>query len=286
MKILVAGGSGFIGSHLLPALVSAGHEVYNLTRKVPETLRPGVISIRCDLGQLSACNLPDVEVVIHLAQSNIRFPEGAEDLLTINCTSAVKLALMGIAQSARKFIYASTGNVYGLSPTPSAESSPLLGGGFYAESKIAAERMLGELRQKIQLDILRVFSPYGPGQQPFRLIPDVINRIREGRPVSVRANGMPILSPIYVEDAVEATLKRIACSDHLTMNLAGDQILSIETMARDVGRLLGKSPVFEPIIDGMTGGIAGHNALLHEVLNRDPLPWEEGLERYLQSLKP
>lgn len=285
MKILVAGGSGFIGSHLLPALVSAGHETYNLSRNISGVAVAGVTSIRCDLAQLSSCDLPQVEVIVHLAQSNIRFPEGADDLLTINCTSAVKLALAGIAQGARKFIYASTGNVYGLSPIPAAESAPLLGGSFYAESKIAAERMLGELRSRINLDILRVFSPYGPGQQSFRLIPDVINRVREGRPVSVRENGMPKLSPLYVDDAVEAILKRLAASDALTINLAGDEVLSIETMARDAAQWLGKSPVFESLVDGMTGGIAGRNELLHQVLGRAPLPWAQGLQRYLHSLE-
>ena len=284
MKILVAGGSGFIGSHLLPKLVEAGHETYNLVRGVNAPARAGVISIPCDLRQMESCNLPAVDVVVHLAQSNIRFPEGADDLLTINCVSAVRLALVAIAGGARKFIYCSTGNVYGLCPQPVDENAPLLGGSFYAESKIAAERILGELKSKIHLDVLRVFSPYGPGQQEFRLIPDVVKRVREGRTVQARANGMPILSPLYVDDAVEAILHQVAADGETVLNLAGDEVVSIADIAREAGRILRCEPCFGMIQDTMIGGIAARNEKLRLLLGRPCVSLAQGLESYIASL--
>lgn len=281
MKILVAGGSGFIGSHLLPKLVEAGHETYNLVRGVNATARAGVISIPCDLRQMESCNLPTVDVVVHLAQSNIRFPEGADDLLTINCVSAVRLALAAIAGGARKFIYCSTGNVYGLNALPRQETDPLLGGGFYAESKIAAEKMLLELKQKISIDILRVFTPYGPKQQLFRLIPDVVSRVQDGRPVSTRDNRMPLLSPLYVDDAVAAIMARVASSDENILNLAGDLVFSVEDIARLAGTILGREPVFETIKDTLSGGISADNTKMRALLGRACIPLAQGLGNYI-----
>lgn len=285
MKVLIAGGSGFIGSHLLPALIGAGHETYNIIRSVDSHLPAGVIPIVGDLRQMETISIPKVDVVVHLAQSNIRFPDGAEDLLMINSVSAVRMALAAAALGAQKFIYCSTGNVYGANPGPVSESAPLLGGSFYAESKIAAERLLGELKQRIGLDILRVYSPYGPGQQPFRLIPDVVRRVLENRAVSIRANGMPVLSPLYVDDAVAGIMARVSAEDFAVMNLAGDEVVTIEDIARQAGRIIGREPIFEMLNDAMTGGTAAINERFRMMLGRACIPLARGLETYISWLQ-
>lgn len=285
MKVLIAGGSGFIGSHLLPALVGAGHETYNIIRSTDSRVPAGVIPLVGDLRQMDTISLPRVDVVVHLAQSNIRFPDGAEDLLLINSVSAVRLALAATALGAQKFIYCSTGNVYGANPGPVSESAPLLGGSFYAESKIAAERLLGELKQRIGLDILRVFSPYGPGQQSFRLIPDVVRRVMENRAVSIRANGMPVLSPLYVNDAVAGIMARVSSQDQSVMNLAGDEVVTIEDIARQAGKILECEPTFEMMHDAMTGGTAAINAQFRILLGRACIPLAQGLESYISWLR-
>lgn len=284
MKILIAGGSGFIGTHLLPALVASGHQVFTLTRSDVTRLPAEVTPIACDLRNLENVNFPNIDTVVHLAQSNIRFPDGADDLLMINCVSAVRLALAAIARGAAKFIYCSTGNVYGLKPEPLTERSPLLGGSFYAQTKIAAEKLLGELRPKLALDILRVFSPYGPGQQSFRLIPDIVQRVREHRPVLIRSNSMPVLSPLFVDDAVEAIIRRISAADETIINLAGSEIVSIQEIARQAGRFLQVEPIFEKLEDSMTGGISADNLKLRQLLGRDCLSLEQGIGRYIKWL--
>ena len=96
MKILIAGATGFIGSNLMPALMSAGHEVIAIVRpngSIPADWT-GVSILRANLAALEEATLPQADVVIHLAQSAQPFPAGAMDLLSVNCASAVTLAAM------------------------------------------------------------------------------------------------------------------------------------------------------------------------------------------------
>jgi UDP-glucose 4-epimerase len=285
MKILIAGAAGFIGSNLTSALTAAGHEVIAILRpngSIPADWA-GVTILRLDLASLAEATLPQVDVVIHLAQSAQPFPAGAMDLLAVNCYSAVALAAHAIRCGAKKMIYASSGTVYGFSSSPVTEGSPLAGTGFYAQSKIAAERLLAEFRSLVPVDILRIFTPYGPGQQPFRLIPDIVSRVRDGRPVSVRTNGMPFLSPVAVSDVVAAIEARLAATDSQTINVAGPEVVGIREIAEALGAILGRSPTYEENSAPLDGGMASNSKFFSEITGIVPLGLEAGLRRLVSS---
>lgn len=279
MNILLAGGAGFIGSHLIPALQGAGHKVTALLRPgsaVPEAWT-GVEVVRADLAVLDPAALPQAEMLIHLAQGTGAFPGKADDLLAVNCVSAVTMAGHGSRTGASRMIYASSGSVYGFSGQPVGEDSPLLGTGFYSQTKIAAEKLLGEFRDRLQVDLLRIFTPYGPGQHPSRLIPDVVARVRAGRAVSVRANGMPFLSPVAVSDVVACLMARLAAEDSLTLNVAGRGVTGIREIAECAARITGGTPVFEENTAPLSGGMAGSSALMEKATGVRPVSLEEGL---------
>lgn len=285
MKILLAGATGFIGSHLVPALLSAGHEVHALVRNAAAA-RPGWSDVRCMEANLVAeCpkSLPSVEAVVHLAQANVPFPAQAEELLAVNCTSAVTLAAHAQRCGAKRMIFASSGTVYGFSPEPITEAHPLNGAGFYAQTKIAAERLLGEFRAQLPVDLLRIFSPYGPGQQATRLIPDIIRRVREGRAVTVRENGMPALTPVYVSDVVAVILARLTAADSVTMNVAGEERVGIREVAECAAALLGCEAVFEINPAPLDGGIAADASLMTRATGVRPISMTEGVERFLAA---
>jgi nucleoside-diphosphate-sugar epimerase len=283
VKILIAGATGFIGSSLVPALLESGHEVYAVVRNTaaagPERAR--MHFVEADLAKHWQAALPEVEVVIHLAQANVPFPAHAGELLAVNCSSAVALAAHAQRCGASKVIYASSGTVYGFSPGLLSEDSPLHGTGYYAQTKIAAERLLGEFRAHLPVDLLRIFTPFGASQPAMRLIPDILSRVREGRPVTVRANGMPALTPIHVSDVVAVIMARLTAKDGLTMNAAGAELTDIRGIAEYAAKLLGRDAVFELNPSPLEGGIAADSSFMTASTGVHPRSLQEGLARCL-----
>ena len=85
------------------------------------------------------------------------------------------------------------------------------------------------------------------------MIPGLIGRVRDGRPVTLNDGGRPRMNPIYVEDAVRAVAPRSACEGSQVLNLAGEEPVTIRDLALLAGEALGREPVFE---DG-DGAVAG-----------------------------
>lgn len=243
----------------------------------------GVHRVEADLAAGGPLSLPAADAVIHLAQANVPFPAGADDLMAVNCTSAVAMAAHAQRCGAARMIYASSGTVYGFSLSLITEEHPLNGTGFYAQTKIAAERLLGEFRAHLSVDLLRIFSPYGPGQQAARLIPDIISRVRDGRPVLVRENGMPSLTPIFVSDVVSVILARLAATDSLAMNVAGAETVGIRDIAECAAGFIGRAAVYEINPSPLEGGIAADAALMTRATGVHPLSVREGVARFLKA---
>ena len=285
VKVLIAGATGFVGSHLVPALLAAGHEVYALVRNAGAAMHgwDRVQLLEADLAGARLPEMPFADVVVHLAQANVPFPAHAEELLAVNCSSAVALAAHALRCGASRMIYASSGTVYGFSAGLITEAHPLLGAGFYAQTKIAAEKMLSEFRVSLPVDLLRIFTPYGPGQQPARLIPDIVARVREGRPVTVRESGMPSLTPIHVADVVAAIMSRLNATESLTVNVAGGETAGIRDVAKIAGGLLNREAVFELNPASLDGGIAADCRLMTAKTGVRPLSLSEGLSRYVSG---
>ena len=118
MKLLITGGTGFIGSHLLAELLQAGHEVVAVRRVGSEpviSLKKDPIWIECNLLELSNSNLAGVNAVIHLASAGVS-PQKAtwEDLEKINIKATLRLIQLSHEAGVRRFIAAGTCHEYGL----------------------------------------------------------------------------------------------------------------------------------------------------------------------------
>ena len=91
MRVLVTGATGFVASHLIPALAGS-HEVVALGHdrdRIPS--HEGVEALVVDLRRVSETTLPDVDAIVHLAQANVPFPDGALDLHSVNTGATVAL---------------------------------------------------------------------------------------------------------------------------------------------------------------------------------------------------
>jgi nucleoside-diphosphate-sugar epimerase len=258
MRVLVTGATGFVATHLVPVLASRGDTVHALghhgTRLEHLARIDGVRTVVADLRVRDmATFLPgSIEAVVHLAQANVPFPDGAGDLWEVNAGSTARLLEWARRAGAHAFVLASTGSVYGTGDRPWREDDPTAGVGAYPATKVAAERILGAYAPYMATVALRLFAPYGPGQRA-RMVPGIVGRVRNGTPVSLREGGRPRVNPIYVDDLVGIIADATRLINDHVINVAGDEVLSIAEIASHAGRALGVAPVFEEA-PGTTGG--------------------------------
>ena len=144
----------------------------------------------------------------------------------------------------KRFVFTSTGSVYGPGDRLWSEDDPAEGPGYYAATKVAAERLIRAYGDLVPHTIFRLFAPYGPGQRN-RLIPGLINRVQNATPVIVAGGQGPAFNPIHVEHVVSALEQSLHASGNQLLNLAGDEALTVREMTVIIGRALGKEPVIQ-----------------------------------------
>ena len=245
MRVLLTGASGFVGGYLAPALVAAGHEVHAVVRRPGAYDSPeGVTPVEADLEELDPRALPGVDAVAHFAQANVPFPDGAGRLYAVNTASTLVLLEHARTCGAERFLYASSASVYGFGDRAFTEADPVSAHDFYATTKINSEQLVGTYGRFLGTSVFRLVAPYGPGQAG-RMIPGVIGRVRDGRSVTLNGGGRPRMNPIYVEDAVRAAVAALELEGNHVVNVAGEEVVGIDGIARLAGEALGREPVFE-----------------------------------------
>ena len=155
MKVLVTGGTGYIGGALLPALLQRGHEIVGLARQLPEATTHGVTWIPCDLAA-TLPELPAVDAIFHLAQANVPVPQESEMMYQVNTCSTLRLLEHARRCGAKRFLLASTGNVYGWGSRPFVEGDPLRPQRLYPTTKVNAENLVRVYQEHFSTAILRM----------------------------------------------------------------------------------------------------------------------------------
>ena len=247
MKVLILGASGFIGTHLERRLVADAHHVIGVCRSgVSPT--PGARRLTLDLRDPGCVtSLPrDAEAVVYLAQGRAPFPSGAPELHAINTTAVLTALDFARRTGAAAFVLASSGSVYGGRPGPAgyAETEPCRPTDFYARTKRQAEEIAEAFRAWIPTTVLRLFSPYGPGQTG-RMVSRLIESVAAGTPLAIAAEGpSPRFNPVFVLDVVDVVTAVLAQRIAETLNVGGPDVLSLREMAVIIGEALGRPPVF------------------------------------------
>lgn len=183
MKILIVGGSGFIGRALTARLLDAGHEVESWDRAQGREA-PGLKARAVDL--LGDTQLPGPEgrawdAAVHLAAYSVPGMAWTQDLIMANLrmTARVFDHLAETAPGCRS-IFASSAFVYAPSESPLGEDAPLGSEHPYALSKRLGETWALNHRTTLQTYVVRPFNLIGPGMAPGLLVPDLLARIRGG----------------------------------------------------------------------------------------------------------
>ena len=184
MKVLVTGGTGFAGSHLVSLLLEKGHSVI-ATSNNDSSPPPEVEVVKVDLANPSAISkikFAEVEAIYHLAGLAAVGPSFAEPQKYIDINSSIQVNLFEecLKQKVKpRFLVVSSGNVYSpKAPLPLTEASPTWPVSPYAVSKLAQE-IIGQYYSSRGFDIVtsRSFNHVGPGQTTGFIVADLAKQI-------------------------------------------------------------------------------------------------------------
>lgn len=248
IRILISGSNGLIGHDVASYLTEIdSYQVFNISRSSSSESNHIYVDLSTDW-----CDdvLPEkIDIVLHLAQSEKfrNFPESVEEVFNVNTLSTIKLLNYARRAGAKKFIYASSGGIYGNGNDEFTEETPInlsSNLGFYLSTKFCSELLVQNYSPFFEIDILRFFFVYGPRQRKDMLIPRLINSVKNGVPITLQGEDGIKINPIYVDDAVEAIIKCFDITGNNRINVAGSEILSLRNICEVIGEAVGKAPVF------------------------------------------
>jgi nucleoside-diphosphate-sugar epimerase len=219
MKILVTGGSGFIGSHLIPELVNIGHDVYSLERYVTgRYILGGRREVKTVFGDLrdhfitrKIIKETQPEVVIHLASiSPVSYSyEHPLEVLETNFLGTINLAESCLREvhNFKHFLFAGTSEEYGNVESPIKETAELHPNSPYSVSKVASDKYLHYMRDTYDFPttILRPFNTYGRKNNTHFVVERAIVQMLQEKTVRM-GSPTPIRDLLYVEDHVNSYL--------------------------------------------------------------------------------
>lgn len=292
-KVVVTGGSGFIGSHVVDALADAGHQV----TVVDHRMRPH----RTDVGfeDLDLMDLSSVlaatkgaDHIFHLAAvANVnyayKYPVYTAALNVMGTTNILEAARINAAQRVH---LASTVWVYNGAPDgkPADETVPFYlegAGHIYTSTKMAAEMICHNYSQlyKVPFTILRYGIPYGPRMREELLIPIFIKKALNGQPLTISGKGEQYRNFVYVRDMAEAHVDAMRESAaNQTYNLEGTRKVTVLEVAEGIKKILGDEVKLE-FVPTRPGDFGGKEVTANKA--RQELDWypttsfEEGLNR-------
>jgi nucleoside-diphosphate-sugar epimerase len=276
MRILITGVNGFIGRHMANFLCSR-HEVLGVTR--PSTSLDGLSAIKLIFADLSVPGfvekLPSrIDCIIHLAQSTQyrNFPEGTQDMRCVNIDATCELLEWARIAGVQQFIFSSTANVYGKSNKQLTEADVTQPESFYGASKLAAEHLAKQYQAHFQVDVLRLFTVYGPGQRGM-LIPNIADRMRQGQSITL-ADGVGLtLSPIYVGDVAEIAYKLMKAQNgngYRLFNVCGHNVNELSEIVSILEEVLRVKANIKFIQEG-AHYLAGSNNALKNFIDLGPM---------------
>ncbi len=303
-KVLVTGGAGFIGSHLVRSLLDRGDRV-----RVLDNLSTGskanlagleVDFIEGDIRDAAVVqqSIKDVDFIFHLA-AFISVAGSMEDPLTCytaNLNGSLNVLMQASQAGVQRVVLASSAAIYGESESPVAENHPLNPQSPYAASKLAMEQAAKLFSQSFSLETvcLRFFNAYGPRQSPdspyAAAIPKFIQVMLAGEPATIHGDGRQTRDFVYVKDIVEAMLLAAGGDsiDSRIFNIAGGNSIPINELVETLQQFFPETPdpVFGPPRQGDLRFSEADISLAERSLGYRPrIDLQEGLEITVEWFK-
>ncbi len=303
MKILVTGGAGFIGSHVVDAYLDAGHQVLavdDLSTGNRSNVNPDaefqLLDIRSEAFMNCALQWkPDV-INHHAAQVNLR-TSVVDPINDADRNIVGSLAILEAARAAgsKKVIFISSGGaIYGEPEIlPCSEDHPIKPESPYGLSKYVTERYLDIYKNIHGLDYttLRYANVYGPRQDPHGeagVVAIFTDRLLAGETVEVFGSGEQQRDFVYVGDVVNANIQALEKGSQAAVNIATGVPTSVNEVFKVLKDTIGyqKSPVYQPAKPGEVFSIYLSYALAGEVLGWQPqVSFSEGIAKTVEAVR-
>jgi UDP-glucuronate decarboxylase len=305
-RIVVAGGAGFVGSHLCERLVEAGHDVmcldnfftsqktnvsHLLNRKNFELIRHDIthpIFLEVDEIYNLACPASPVHYQFNAIQ-------------TTKTSIMGSINLLGMAKRCRaKILQASTSEVYGdpeIHPQPESyrgNVNPIGIRACYDEGKRCAETLFFDYYRMhdLQIRVVRIFNTYGPRIHPFdgRVISNFIVQALKNEDLTIYGDGSQTRSFCYIDDLIEGIIRMMDGTDDFKgpVNLGNPQECTIKELAETIIKLSESSSdlVFKPLPEDDPTRRCPDITLAKEKLSWQPkVTLEEGLKKTIDYFR-
>lgn len=293
MRVLVTGGSGFIGSHLVDKLIEHDIEV-----RVFDRLKPHQENVEWFKGDLlnekevlEACR--DVDVVYHLAAVAdvgvaVSHPEKC---LMINEVGTINLLRSAVAREVERVILASTTWVYGATGGTVDESAPIpTPSHIYTKTKVGQEHLVYSWNRHYGLPytILRYGIPYGPRMRSNMVISIFMRKAMKKEPLTIFGDGKQGRCFIYIEDLAEGNVAALkGTGKNEIFNVAGEKFLTLNQVVNNLKRIFGEIDVkHEAPRPSDFKGVVVSIEKAKRLLGWEPkTPFQVGLRKYLESIK-
>ncbi len=309
MKVLVTGGAGFIGSHVVDRLAAQGQEVVCLDNfndyyspqvkreNIAGALRTGKVEVlEGDIRDAELCRSAvadcGVDSVVHLAaragvRASIEDPRLYEE---VNCGGTINLLEAARREGVEKFVFGSSSSVYGVNQdVPFSEDDPIR----HPISPYAATKRAGELLCRVYHHLyglpvvaLRFFTVYGPRQRPDLAIHKFTRLIEDGEPIPVYGDGTSRRDYTYCEDIVDAVLAALERSlDFEIINLGNSDPVELRELIGLIEGALGKEARINRLPDqpGDVPVTYADISKARRLLDYDPrFPIRQGLAEFVQ----
>jgi len=263
MRVLVTGGAGFIGSHLVEKLLAASHDVVVLDDfndfYDPQIKHANIggfardvtvyhVDLRDSESVRNLFHREKVDAIAHLAaragvRPSIQFPRLYYDT---NVTGTLHLLEAARVTGTERFIFASSSSVYGASKTVPFSEDEHLSQTFspYAATKVGGEFLCSTYSHLYNLRVvaLRYFTVYGPRQRPDLAIHQFTRRIYAGQPVDQFGDGSTRRDYTYIEDVIQGTMAALAYEGPLfdIFNLGESETIQLKDLIVAIENALGK----------------------------------------------
>ncbi|HEB13812.1 MAG TPA: NAD-dependent epimerase/dehydratase family protein [candidate division WWE3 bacterium] len=255
MRTLVTGGAGFIGSHIVDALVGVGHEVSvidNLSTGLKENVNPQAKFYKVDIlderGLERIFKKERPEAVFHLA-AQIDLRQSIDEPVfdsRVNILGSLSLLECARDYKVKKFVFSSTGGaIYGEAkriPTP--ESSPANPASPYGLAKLTVEKYLEIWQQLYGLEYiaLRYSNVYGPRQRggaESGVVAIFATKALKGDSIAIYGDGEQTRDYVYIEDAMGANLAALESKKSGVYNIGTSMETTVNEVFTEISNLVG-----------------------------------------------
>ncbi len=270
MKVLVTGGAGFIGSHLVRRLLRAGHAaviVDNFNDYYNPAIKRSNIAGLEGHAELVEANIEDADrmkqvvvdgkfdAIVHIAaRAGVRPSlENPLSYLQTNVNGTYNMLEAAKAGGVGKFLFASSSSVYGLAKTvPFSEDLPLPQTlSPYAATKLAGEHLCGNFSHLYGLGVvcLRFFTVYGPGQRPDLAIHKFTDLIYNDKPIPKYGDGGTRRDYTYVDDIIQGVMGALAYdkTKFEIVNLGESETTTLTELIEALEKSIGKKAIIQQL---------------------------------------